>query len=107
MELHVVGLPPYKQACADASEKKNQQERSNTLKEAAREQKQAIISNGKVRLSITYYRSRGRSDASNIIGGISDALNGLAYIDDRQIDEIHYIEEKGIVDEYEVIVETK
>jgi len=40
-----------------------------------------------------------------ILLGISDALNGLAYIDDRQIDEIHYMEEKGIVDEYIVVVE--
>jgi Holliday junction resolvase RusA-like endonuclease len=106
MKLHVVALPPYKQTCASLQEKQNQLKRTETLRQAAQEQKQAIIiKDAKVRLSITYYRSNGRSDASNIIGGISDALNGLAYTDDRQINEIHYKEEKGVLDEYIVIVE--
>lgn len=64
----IVALPPYKQTCADSQERKNQQERTNALKAVAQEQKQAIIHYAKVRLSVTYYRSRGRSDASNIIG---------------------------------------
>jgi Holliday junction resolvase RusA-like endonuclease len=51
-------------------------------------------------LLITYYRLNGRCDASNISGGIADVLNGLAYTDDRQIDEVHYVEEKCIVNEY-------
>ena len=68
MEIHVVDIPPYKQTCADAQERRNQQNRTNALKEAAKEQKHAIIDEGKVSLSITYYRCRGRSDAANIIG---------------------------------------
>ena len=107
MEIHVIGIPPYKQAYADAKERMNQQERANALKVVATEQKCTLIKKEKVRLVITYYRCRDRSDSSNIIGGVCDALNGLAYIDDRQIDEIHYSEEKGLVDEYMIKIKEK
>lgn len=107
MEIHVIEIPPYKQAWADAQERINQKKRVDALKAIAQEQNHAIIKEDKVRLSITYYRCRGRSDACNIIGGISDSLNGLAYIDDRQIAEVHYNEEKGMLDEYTIIIDKK
>ncbi|NWG11230.1 RusA family crossover junction endodeoxyribonuclease [Candidatus Bathyarchaeota archaeon] len=58
-----------------------------------------------IRLSITYHRQKGKSDAVNIIGGIADALNGIAYDDDSQITQINYQETKGSFDEYTIIVE--
>jgi len=60
---------------------------------------------GKVHLKVEYHRHKGRSDAANIIDGIADALNKIAYVDDKQIVEIHYHEALGKVDEYWVEIE--
>ncbi len=48
---------------------------------------------GNVCLSISLAASRG--DLDNRIKTISDALNGEAYIDDRQIKELHVKEVPG------------
>ena len=57
-----------------------------------------------VKIEITYHRGKGRADSTNIIGGIADALNKIAYNDDRQIKEVHYSENKKTTDEYWVSI---
>jgi Holliday junction resolvase RusA-like endonuclease len=105
MKFRVTEIPPYKQAPANGSERDNQKLRSEALRIEARKAFQALITQQNVRLTIRYFRKKGRSDASNIAGGITDALNGIAYNDDKQITEIHYQEMKGSIDEYQVLVE--
>jgi len=105
MKLCVKEIPPYKQAPADGRERENKRIRTMALKREAKEELSIPIKQKSVRLVIWYSRLRGKSDAVNIIGGIADALNGIAYNDDRQITEIHYDETKGNIDEYQVIVE--
>jgi Holliday junction resolvase RusA-like endonuclease len=105
MRLHVMGIPPYKQAPADARERENQKIRTDTLKREAKNHFRTPVSRGKVRLTIEYSRGKGKSDAANIIGGIADALNGITYRDDGQISEIHYREKSENIDEYWINVE--
>lgn len=103
-KLHIVDIPPYKQAPADIHEKENQKKRAEALKTEA----EKLFENpmrGKVHLKVEYHRHKGRSDAANIIGGIADALNKIAYVDDKQIVEIHYHEALGKVDEYWVEID--
>jgi len=104
-KLHVEEIPPYKQTPADRRERENQKIRTDALRREAESQFKTPISERNVRLTIKYCRCKGRSDAANIIGGIADALNEIAYDDDRQITEIYYQETRGNVDEYQVIVE--
>ncbi len=104
----VQGTPPYKQIAADAREKANQRERVDGLQEVARLASEGALidiptNQGGICLSITYRRSTGRCDAANVIGGIADALQGIAYVNDSQIAEVHYIEE-GSDESYEVMV---
>jgi len=105
MKLHVKEIPPYKQTPADRKERVNQKIRVDALRKEAVRIFASPIRQKSVRLRIEYSRNKGRSDATNIIGGIADSLNGIAYDDDRQITEIHYEEKKGNIDEYQVIVE--
>lgn len=105
MELHIREIPPYKQTPADKREKQLQSLRRNELKKEAVKQFNSLIQ-GNISLEIKYNRCRGRSDSVNIIGGIADALIGIAYRDDSQIREVHYSEAKGNIDEYWVQVET-
>ena len=102
--LQVKEIPPYKQTPADRHERQSQEKRANALMVEANSQFGSLL-RGNVRLTIEYHRYRGRSDAANIIGGIADALNRIAYDDDRQIVEIHYREAKGDVDWYQVAIE--
>lgn len=102
--LQVREIPPYKQTPADRRERQNQEMRADALKVEANRQFGSLL-RGNLRLTIEYHRHRGRSDAANIIGGIADALNKIAYDDDRQIVEIHYREAKGDVDWYQVVIE--
>jgi Holliday junction resolvase RusA-like endonuclease len=104
-KLHVKEIPPYKQTPADRREKETQRIRIKALKEEAGGKSEISTSKKNIRLTIDYSRCKGRSDAANIIGGIADALNGIAYDDDRQITEINYQETKGSVDEYQAIIE--
>jgi len=53
-------------------------------------------------VSILYKRWRGRSDSGNIVGGILDGLQGITYINDRQVIQISY--SHASQDTYEVIV---
>jgi len=42
-----------------------------------------------VRLDLTIRSSKSKADTSNILKSIEDGMNGIVYIDDRQIKEIH------------------
>jgi len=97
-------IPPYKQTPAGRRERQNQEIRAHALKVEADRQFGSLL-RGNVRLRIEYHRHSGRSDVANIIGGIADALNRIAYADDKQIIEIHYREVKGDVDWYQVVIE--
>ena len=105
MEFHVTGFPPYKQTPVDGVEKGHQVERARLLSEAASRSSQQL--EGRVALAIRYKRKAGRSDAANIIGGIADTLQGICYVNDSQLKEIHYTEEAGDEDEYWVVVEER
>ncbi len=100
-------LPPYKQAPADAQERKNQVERTEHLKITASKlvtPSLILPPTTKYAVAIHYCRSRGRSDSGNIIGGILDGLNTILYKDDSQVTEISYREWTGSSDWYQVTV---
>ena len=42
-----------------------------------------------VRLDLTIRSSKSRADTSNILKSIEDGMNGIVYVDDMQIKEIH------------------
>ena len=44
---------------------------------------------GPVAVSITWYRSRRSGDLDNHIKVVLDVLRGLAYVDDKQVIELH------------------
>jgi len=99
VEIPVRGIPPYKSIPADSSERKKQRSYRERLRsEAQKHFKEPIM--GDIRMEIYYTRAKGRADPANIIGGVADALEGIAYINDRQLVEIHYREEKGRIDKY-------
>jgi len=100
-EFLVRGKPPYKQAPADPSEQENQRTYRQNLEAEARRHFPETISR-EVRIEIIYTRAKGCSDAPNIIGGIIDSLQGIAYDNDRQVVEIHYRENRGPIDQYSV-----
>jgi hypothetical protein len=107
LEIYVEGCPPWKQAAANGDEKARQKERRALLEEKAREifgKAPCLVT--QIKLSIRYRRNIGRCDATNIIGGIADALQAV-YFDDREIRQVHYIEEWGDKDEYWVTVTGK
>jgi len=98
--------PPWKQAPANGQERERQDVRRQELVEAANRTIQSHIGfpwTASVRIEIRYTR-HGRSgpDPANIIGGIADALQGIAYQNDRQLTQIRYDESGGSFDEYEV-----
>jgi len=93
--------PPYKQLPADPLKRENQRlYRQNMQSEASRHFPEPTI--GEVKIEIVYTRAEGRHDAANIIGGIIDSLQGIAYVNDRQVVEVHYYEKRGRADEYSV-----
>lgn len=48
-----------------------------------------------VRLDLIIRSSKSRADISNILKSIEDGMNGIVYIDDRQIKEIHISRTEG------------
>ena len=48
-----------------------------------------------VRLDLTIRSSKSKADISNILKSIEDGMNGIIYIDDKQIEEIHILRIKG------------
>jgi len=58
---------------------------------------------GEVAMTVTWFRARRAGDLSNRIKVLEDALNGIAYVDDKQVVEMHYYRQddpnrKGEVD---------
>ena len=106
--FEVAGSPPYKQAPADASEAANQNQRRALLEGQAREAAMDAVAESPVSepvcISITYRRARGRADAANVIGGIADGLEGIAYVNDSQLKEAHYVEQTSSEESYSVTV---
>ena len=97
--------PPWKQVPADAVERNRQVQRLGALRQAAQE-----AMKGKAPLSsrcavfIRYVRSQGRADGANIVGGVLDGLQGIAFDNDRQVAEATYQEQQGPTDRYQVTV---
>ncbi len=108
IRIEVEDSPPWKQTPADTAEASRQQARRKKLQDAVRAEVAEAIGDGPlddpVCLSITYHRVTGRSDAANVIGGIADALEGIAYVNDRLVTEVHYVEETGPTESYSVTV---
>ena len=102
IEISILGIPPYKQIPAK-NERKAQNERREALRKKAREIFDLPNSNN-VSLNIIYSRHKGKADTANIIGGIADALQGVAYKNDRQIKTIHYCEKEGKGDQYTISI---
>lgn len=100
-QFSVKSRPPYKQTPADANERMNQQAYRTAL---IAEAKKHFVepASGNLRIEINYGRARGVMDSANIIGGIADVLQGIAYINDRQLVEVHYSEQKAGDDGYAV-----
>lgn len=46
---------------------------------------------GPVELRLEVHFANGRSDLSNRVKVLEDALNGIAYFDDRQVQELHVV----------------
>lgn len=101
----VDSVPPYKQTPADRAERERQDTYRRALQEKAREAfANSLPFPAQCAVTIRYLRSRGQADSANIIGGILDSLQGIAFNDDRQVTEITYVEWKGNRDWYQVIV---
>lgn len=99
IEFKVKGKPPYKQAPADSSERINKKTyRDSLIAEAKKHFTQP--NRAELKIDVSYLRGDGRADAMNIIGGIADSLEGIAYHNDRQLVEVHYRERRAVADEY-------
>ena len=48
-----------------------------------------------VRLDMTIRSSKSKADTSNILKSIEDGMNGIVYVDDKQIKEIHISRVEG------------
>ena len=59
---------------------------------------------GPVRLDMTIRSSKSKADTSNILKAIEDGMNGIIYVDDRQIKEIHISRVEGDGEGVEVTV---
>ena len=101
----VNSVPPWKQTPADDGEKCRQYERRCALQEEARKIFAGLqMFSGCCAVIIRYSRNAGRADGANIIGGILDGLQGIAYQNDKQVTEITYREWSGDQDWYQVAV---
>ena len=47
--------------------------------------------NGPVAVFLDVYRPRKRGDLDNLLKAVLDALNGVAYVDDDQVQQIHAV----------------
>ena len=58
-------------------------------------EKQEFVPVRRARLEIEYQRAKGGADAANIVGGIAETLEGIAYKNDRDIRAITYSERRA------------
>ena len=100
-QFSVKSKPPYNHDPADAEEKENQVKyKQACMTEAMKHFVMPVKED--LKMEVIYQRFRGRMDSANIIGGIADALNKIAYKDDIQLREIQYSELRGNEDGYSV-----
>ncbi len=104
MKIEINGIPPYKQTPADLKERESQIMRRGKLRQEA-EKLNFQLTSKNLKIKIIYFRSKGKADAANIIGGIADALQKIIYNDDNQIKKIIYEEEKSSLDKYIVEID--
>lgn len=105
VRIEVKCIPPWKQLPAGASERRNQKSRKEKLQEEAKKKVSDLhgsLITGDLRMKVVYIRSKGRADATNILGGIADSLQKIVYENDKFLTKIDYSEVKGNADEYVV-----
>lgn len=102
----VAGAPPYRVTPPNAREREGQITRRERLVKAA----QAAFAAaglaepwlGDVGLTLRFRRDESYGDALNLLAGTASLLEAIAYLNDRQIVELHYDESSGSPEEYEV-----
>lgn len=103
IKLHVRETPPSVSQVTPLEIEEKKKFVNNLQREARNHFKSPI--EGNIKLVIKYRRYTRNYDGVNIVGGIANALEGIAYFNDRQVTEIHYSEEKGDAEEYWVEIE--
>lgn len=63
--------------------------------EALRQRITKPVFAGPVKLTMTWYRQRKAGDLSNRIKVVEDALNGVVWVDDKQVSELHLFRVDG------------
>lgn len=100
------GAPPYRVTPPNAKERESQIGRRERLVQAAlaalaaAEVREPWL--GDVGLSLVFRRGDSFGDPLNLLAGTASLLEAIAYLNDRQIVELHYREEDGPPEEYEI-----
>ena len=103
--IAVPDSPPWKQVAADRAERARQQERAATCRRAASQTWASLPQlAGPVSVVISYARHSGGCDSANIIGGILDSLQGIAFKNDKQVTQIAYSERPSTTESYTVTI---
>lgn len=103
----VENKPPYKQTPEGEAECNRQAERRDALQQRARAAfgpLRPLKRSVRCAVSIYYSRKKGKADSGNIVGGVLDALQCIAFKNDSQVAQISYIEWSGSRDWYQVTV---
>lgn len=100
----VDNMPPWEQTPADDNEKARQIKRKQALQEKARESFNSSPVSTPCAISIRYCRNIGRLYGTNIVGGVTEGLQGIIFEDDKQVVEISYCEWSGDRDWYQITV---
>ena len=106
ISFQVPGAPPYRVTPPNARERESQIGRRERLVQAALAAlAEAGIREpwlGDVGLSVVFRRDESLGDALNLVAGTASLLEAIAYLNDRQIVELHYREEAGPPEDYQV-----
>ena len=113
------GLPPFKASPGPGPTRAGAKKRQQEFKAVA----QRVLDNwinehdnrgsfvlpwnpmsAKIELDITYTRVKGDNDAANIIGGICDALQGIFYANDKQVETIKYSENPTVTAREDLLI---